>query len=68
MSTTEPGGRFPSRAFLILLAVAAAAQQPVRPQRPEPILDYIRQTWTVLTRSNRTLAKAAVDPKFHPTA
>ncbi|HWB82528.1 MAG TPA: trehalase family glycosidase [Bryobacteraceae bacterium] len=30
-----------------------------------PILDYIRQTWKVLTRSNRDLATAAVDPKFH---
>jgi alpha,alpha-trehalase len=32
---------------------------------PPPILDYIKQTWTTLTRSNRTLASAAVDPKFH---
>ena len=48
-----------------LLALATPAQQ--RP-RPEPILDYIRNTWTVLTRSNRTLAKAAPDPKFHPAA
>ncbi len=31
-----------------------------------PILDYMMQTWKVLTRSNRTLAEAAVDPKFHP--
>jgi len=49
---------------LLLVALAAAAQK----RRPEPILDYIRQTWTVLTRSNRTLAKAAPDPKFHPAA
>jgi alpha,alpha-trehalase len=61
VSTPRPGGRFPRRVFLLLLAVSATAQ-------PEPILDYIRQTWTVLTRSNRTLAKSAVDPKFHPAA
>ena len=29
------------------------------------ILDYIQQTWTVLTRSNKNLATAAIDPKFH---
>lgn len=34
--------------------------------RPEPILDYINQTWTTLTRSNKDLAKAAIDPKFKP--
>ena len=34
--------------------------------QPEPILTYIKKTWAVLTRSNRTLATAAVDPKFHP--
>lgn len=27
---------------------------------------YIAQTWSVLTRSNRDLAKSAVDPKFPP--
>jgi alpha,alpha-trehalase len=36
------------------------------PQQGEPILDYIRRTWQTLTRSNRTLAASAVDPKFHP--
>ena len=30
------------------------------------ILDYIKQTWSVLTRSNKNLATAAIDPKFHP--
>lgn len=46
-----------------LLALAALAQQASR-QQPEPILKYIRSTWTVLTRSNRHLAQAAPDPKF----
>lgn len=32
--------------------------------QPQPILKYIRATWTTLTRSNRTLATAAVDPKW----
>jgi alpha,alpha-trehalase len=30
------------------------------------ILDYIQQTWSVLTRSNGNLASAAADPKFRP--
>ena len=46
-----------------MLAVAATA----RPQ-PRPILDYIRETWNALTRSNRMLAEAAPDPKFHRAA
>ncbi len=33
---------------------------------PQPILEYIRDTWTVLTRSHKQLAIAAVDPKFKP--
>lgn len=32
-----------------------------------PILDYIKSTWSVLTRSHRDLAAAAVDPKFRPS-
>jgi alpha,alpha-trehalase len=36
--------------------------------RNQPILAYIKQTWGVLTRSNKDLATAAVDPKFHPGA
>jgi alpha,alpha-trehalase len=51
---------------LVIAAVSAPAQQAVQPRRAELILDYIRRTWTVLTRSNRTLARSAVDPKFHP--
>ncbi len=30
-----------------------------------PILEYIRETWSVLTRSNANLAAAAADPKTH---
>jgi alpha,alpha-trehalase len=43
----------------IVFALVAASQ-------PTGILEYIRVTWSTLTRSNRTLAAAAVDPKFHP--
>ncbi len=39
------------------------AQEPVK---PPPILTYIKQTWTTLTRSDKDLAKAVVDPKFQP--
>ena len=46
------------------IAVALPAQV-VTKTRPVPIFDYIKQTWKTLTRSNRDLAKAAVDPKFH---
>ncbi|MGD0669605.1 MAG: trehalase family glycosidase [Bryobacteraceae bacterium] len=35
---------------------------------PTPILEYIKATWPVLTRSHRDLAVAAIDPKFHPPA
>jgi alpha,alpha-trehalase len=44
----------------LLVAVGVEAQ-------PASILQYIRNTWGVLTRSNHTLAAAAVDPKFHPS-
>ena len=45
----------------LLLCFVALAQ-------PPPILDYIKQTWRVLTRSNQDLASAAPDPKFRPAA
>ncbi|HUE02554.1 MAG TPA: trehalase family glycosidase [Bryobacteraceae bacterium] len=47
------------------LLVALAAQT-VPQKQPEPIQEYIRKMWAVLTRSNRNLAIAAVDPKFKP--
>jgi len=48
-----------------LIAVSALAQSPPQSQTTD-ILQYIQQTWKVLTRSNRNLPKAAVDPKFQP--
>ena len=45
---------------VFVIAIAAIAQAPAS------IQEYIKKTWTVLTRSNRDLAKAAVDPKFQP--
>jgi alpha,alpha-trehalase len=51
-------------ALVILSFITPAAQ--AAPRNHEPILEYIKRTWGVLTRSNRTLATSAVDPKFHP--
>jgi alpha,alpha-trehalase len=51
--------------LMAILSVNAPAQQTVL-RHNEPILDYIKRTWAVLTRSNRTLATSAIDPKFHP--
>jgi alpha,alpha-trehalase len=42
------------------------AQAPSSQTNTTDILAYIRQTWATLTRSNKDLPKAAVDPKFHP--
>jgi alpha,alpha-trehalase len=60
------GGKVRALHRLVLGAVLVALATP-GVQR-EPILDYIKRTWTVLTRSHRTLAAAAADPKFHPAA
>jgi alpha,alpha-trehalase len=49
-----------------LLAGTLWAQAPAPLRHPQSILDYIQRTWTVLTRSNKDLATAAVDPKFQP--
>jgi alpha,alpha-trehalase len=51
-----------------VLGVTVYAQQNPSPAASpsQSILDYIKQTWSVLTRSNRDLAKAAIDPKFQP--
>ena len=66
-----PGGIALAKALglaagICLLAVVTH-ESPSRLSYP-PILEYIRQTWKTLTRSNRGLAEAAVDPKFHPLA
>ena len=42
------------------------AQAPAPATQPPSILDYIQRTWKTLTRSNKDLATAAVDPKFQP--
>jgi alpha,alpha-trehalase len=47
---------------LMLLCAASCAVDAGSPS----IFDYIRQTWKALTRSNRNLATAAVDPKSRP--
>ena len=53
---------------LAVFAIALAAAQPAAKTQTAAIQDYIKQTWSVLTRSNRDLAKAAVDPKFKPNS
>jgi alpha,alpha-trehalase len=53
--------------FAAALVAGLYAQNPSPAASPQQsILDYIKQTWKVLTRSNRDLAKAAADPKFKP--
>jgi alpha,alpha-trehalase len=55
------------RAPLVTLVLVALAFAQTGPQtQRQPILVYIQQAWVTLTRSNRTLASAAVDPKFQP--
>src|ERR1700685_3644530 len=48
------------------LAIALYAQNPSPPAQTANILEYVKQTWTTLMRSNENLATAAVDPKFKP--
>jgi alpha,alpha-trehalase len=51
--------------FGLIVALSAASRQLPEPGAPSVgILEYIRRTWAVLTRSHATLALAAVDPKF----
>ncbi len=57
--------KFLPTCFAALFQAALAAQTAPKTQ-PAPIQDYIRKMWGVLTRSNRNLAQAAVDPKFQP--
>jgi alpha,alpha-trehalase len=54
------------RAHAFVLVVVLGQLAPAPAPAPRPILDYIKQTWTTLTRSNRTIAMAAVDPKSAP--
>src|SRR4051812_13426941 len=54
--------------LLLLLAglAPARAQSRATPAELEKVHEYIRRSWHTLTRSNRGLAAAAVDPKFKP--
>ena len=49
-----------------LLGFAASGAAVLGAPLSMSILDYIKQTWSVLTRSSRNLAAAAADPKFRP--
>ena len=55
-----------SRIALIACLIATSADAGPKPQARVPIFDYIKNTWGVLTRSHRDLARAAVDPKVPP--
>src|SRR5260370_17747048 len=50
-------------AALCPAAIAMTARTP-RVTSSTAMLDYIKRTWLVLTRSNQNLAAAAADPKF----
>ena len=52
--------------FGTVLTLHALAQTAAPLAQTSDILEYIQQTWKVLTRSNSNLAAAAVDPKFNP--
>ena len=52
--------------FCAALLAAVLAAQTAPKKQPDPIQDYIRKMWSVLTRSNRILASAAADPKIKP--
>lgn len=54
--------------LLSAAAVSTLCPAPAQQTAAPPILDYIARTWDTLTRSNRTLPIAAVDPKLHPDA
>jgi alpha,alpha-trehalase len=51
-------------ALVLIAAIISYAQVTARYE--VPILEYIKQTWHSLTRTNRDLASAAVDPKYPP--
>ncbi|HST53131.1 MAG TPA: trehalase family glycosidase [Pyrinomonadaceae bacterium] len=58
--------------LFVLVAVVARAQGSGGGGRAttaqlEAVREYIRRSWHTLTRSDRDLAAAAVDPKFKPT-
>lgn len=61
--------KFAGGVLCIALAAATVSGQAHAPvTQTTSILQYIKQTWKVLTRSDTNLATAAVDPKFHPEA
>jgi alpha,alpha-trehalase len=64
--TARNAGRGSAALTVTLAILLSSAQQVARRQERAAILVYIKQTWHTLTRTNRDLASAAVDPKSHP--
>ncbi|MGD1096144.1 MAG: trehalase family glycosidase [Bryobacteraceae bacterium] len=50
----------------LILGLLTVVQLTHSSPNPMTILDYIKQTWPVLTRSHQNLAVAVVDPKLQP--
>ena len=63
---TTRDARRASAVLIVIVAIALSSAQVAKRQEPVSILEYIKGTWHTLTRTNRDLASAAVDPKFHP--
>jgi alpha,alpha-trehalase len=58
--------------MILFLALSPAASTAPSADRAnarqfQAIQKYIKQSWHTLTRSNAQLARAAIDPKFHPS-
>jgi len=49
---------------LLLVPAPALAQGPATPAQLASAREYVRRGWRTLTRSNRDLLNAAIDPKF----
>ena len=54
-------------ALLLTVPAPARARERATPAQLEAAREYVRRSWRTLTRSNRDLAAAAVDPKFKPS-
>lgn len=63
---TVRNARRGSAVLTLIVAITLSSAQVARRQEAAPILEYIKKTWHTLTRTNRDLASAALDPKSAP--